>query len=379
MNGYLRQVWVLMLKEWRQLVLDRTLFFFLLYIFTVPILIAGGGVASDLRGALLAIRAGNHRQAARELIDRFRAPYFASAGVARSDGEAFDMLDRGTASAVLDIPPDFEETLRTAREPAAVQLMVDTSKTRLGYLVSSYAARITAGYGQEWARANLERRGGSAEFPSVENDYRVWFNPALESSWLTTVGDFISWMTIACVLLPASALVRERERGTIEQLLVSPLTPVQVMLAKVISMQVVMLLGTALSLFGILRPMFSVPTNGSLLLYFALTALYTFAAAGIGLAIGAFARSAAQVGMLVFLLVLPMIMLSGTQSRFESMPMWLQVVMSSSPMHHYVDITLGILLRGAGLNLLWGPVCGLAVIGTALFGIGCWRFRSQFR
>jgi ABC-2 type transport system permease protein len=368
-----------MIKEWRQLVLDRTLFFFLLYIFTVPILIAGGEVASELRNALLAVRAGSHGQAAHELIDRFRAPYFVFAGEALSDREALELLDRGAASAVLDIAPDFEDILRTAREPATVQLIVDTSKTRLGYLVSSYAARITAGYGQKWTQANLGRSGGSANFPGVENDYRVWFNPALKAAWLATIGDFISWMTIACVLLPATALVREKERGTIEQLLVSPLTPIQVMLAKVLSMQAVMLAGTALCLYGIMRPIFSVPVNGSLLLFFALTGLYTFAAAGIGLAIGAFARSAAQVGMLVFLLVLPMIMLSGTQSRFESMPTWLQSAMSVSPMHHYVDITLGILFRGAGLDLLWRSVGSLALIGTALFALGCWRFRSQFR
>ena len=375
----IRQVRVLMVKEWHQLVLDRTLFFFLLYIFTVSILIAGGEVTSELRNALLAVRAGSHGQAARELIDRFRPPYFRSAGEARSDRHALEMLDRGEASAVLDVPSDFDEILLTAREQATVQLVVDTSKTRLGYLISSYGARIAAGYGQEWVQANPGSRGGSANLPGVENEHRIWFNPQLTAAWLATIGEFISWMTIACVLLPATALVREKERGNIEQLLVSPLTPFQVMLAKVLSMQVVMLAGTALSLFGILQHVFSVPANGSLLLFFVLTGFYTFAAAGIGLVIGTFARSAAQVGMLVFLLVLPMIMLSGTHSRFESMPVWLQTVMSVSPMHHYVDITLGILLRGAGLELLWRSVAALALMGTVLFAVGCWRFRTKFR
>jgi ABC-2 type transport system permease protein len=376
---WLRQVRVLIVKEWRQLVLDRTLFFFLLYIFTVPILIAGGEVTSELRNALLAVRGKGHGHAAREWIDRFRQPYFVPAREAHSDREALELLDRGEVSAVLDIPPDFEEILATAREPATAQLIVDTSKSRLGYLIASYSARITAGYGQEWAEANLARLGSSADLPGVENDYRIWFNPALTAAWLSTIGDFISWMTIACVMLPATALVREKERGTIEQLLVSPLSPVQIMLAKVVSMQVVMLAGTALSLFGIMQPFFSVPVNGSLLLFFVLTGLQTYATSGIGLVVGTYARSAAQVGMLVFLLVLPMIMLSGTHSRFESMPAWLQTVMSLSPMHYYADITLGILLRGAGLNLLWRPVGSLALIGTALFAVGVWRFRRQFR
>jgi ABC-2 type transport system permease protein len=379
MRQAMRQVRALMVKEWRQLVLDRTLFIFLLYIFTVPILIAGGEIVSELHNALLAVRAGNHGPAARELIDRFRGPYFVSAGEAHSDREALDLLDRGAASAVLDIPPDFEDILRSAREQATVQLIVDTSKTRLGYLISSYSARITNMYGQSWAEATLSRNGISANLPGVESDYRIWFNPTLKAAWFSTIGDFITYLTIACVLLPASALVREKERGTIEQLLVSPLTPVQVMLSKVLSMQVVMLAGTALSLFAIMQPVFSVPANGSLLLFFALTGLYTFAAAGVGLAIGAFARNTAQVGMMVFLLVLPMIMLSGTQSRFESMPLWLQRAMNLSPIHHYVDITFGVLFRGAGLDLLWRSVASLALIGIALFAAGTWRFRSQFR
>ena len=154
-----RQVWVLMVKEWHQLVLDRTLFLFLLYAFTIQILIAGGEVTSELRNALLAVRDLSHGQAARELIDRFRAPYFRLAGEVKSDRHALEMLDRGEASAVLDIPSDFEETLLTGREPATVQLIVDTSKTRLGYIISSYSSRITASYGQEWVQANPGLRG----------------------------------------------------------------------------------------------------------------------------------------------------------------------------------------------------------------------------
>jgi ABC-2 type transport system permease protein len=376
---WVRQVAVLMVKEWRQLVLDRTLFFFLLYIFTVPIFIAGGEVTTELKNAILAVRGGGHGTAVRDWVDRFRPPYFMPPREVKSDREAMDMLDRGEVSAVLDISPEFEQNLRSGKEQATAQLIVDTSKTRLGYLVSSYGGRITAGYAEEWAQANLSRLGMPGQFPAVENQYRVWFNPALTAAWLATTGDFITWMTIACVMLPASALVREKERGTIEQLLVSPLTPLQIMLSKVLSMQVVMLMGTAISLFGVMQPFFAVPAHGSLVLFFVLTGLHTFATSGVGLVVGTFARSAAQVGMLVFLLVLPMVMLSGTHSRFESMPGWLQHVMSLSPMHYYADITLGILFRGAGLSLLWRPVSGLVLIGSGLFAIGVWRFRRQFR
>jgi len=152
--------------------------------------------------------------------------------------------------------------------------------------------------------------------------------------------------------------VREKERGTIEQLLVSPLSALQVMLAKVGSMVVVMLAGTAIALFGIMQPVYGVPAKGSLPLLFALTAVYAFATAGLGLAAATFARTSGQTGLLVMLIVMPMVTLSGTWTPFESMPAWLRGVMTLSPLRHFVDIVYSILLRGAGLDVLWDSETG---------------------
>jgi ABC-2 type transport system permease protein len=376
---WLRQLAVMTAKELRQLWRDRVLFIYIVYIFTGQILIAGGQIEFDLHNAWLLVRDADRSQASRELVHRFRAPYFRLAGEVEHPDEALALLDQGKVAALLEIPPDFERSLIEARAPATVQLLVDTSKSNIGYLASSYGQRIGAGYGQEWAAANLARHGiAPAALPQVRIEARVWYNPDLRQAWFSTIGDLLSMMTVACLLLPATALVREKEHGTIEQLLVSPLTPFQVMFPKLLAMVLVTLLGTAVSLFAIMQPLFGVPARGSLPLFFALTALYAFTLAGLGLVIATFARNAAQVGLLVFLMVMPIIMLSGTHSPFESMPEWLQWVMSISPLRYFLEIAYGILLRGAGPGVLWDSVLIMAGLGAGLFALGLWRFRRQF-
>lgn len=376
---WLRQLGVLTVKELRQLWRDRALFIYIVYIFTGQILISGGEMISELHHAQLLVRDGDRSAAARELIYRFREPYFQYIGEAGSPAAALHALDTGRATVVLEVPPGFEATLNEAREPAVVQLLVDTSKANLGYLASSYAMRIGAEFGGERAAARLSERGiDPGTLPAIENRTRLWHNPELAEAWFSTISDLLSMMTVACLLLPAAALVREKERGTIEQLLVSPLAPFQIMFAKVLSMTLVTLIGTAVSLFVIMQPLFAVPARGSLVLLFALTALYAFTVAGLGLAVATFARNIAQVGLLVFLLVMPIIMLSGTHTPFESMPGWLQNLMSVSPLRYFIEIVYGILLRGAGLRVLWDSVLAMAAIGAALFALGLWRFRRQF-
>jgi ABC-2 type transport system permease protein len=173
--------------------------------------------------------------------------------------------------------------------------------------------------------------------------------------------------------------VREKERGTIEQLLVSPLGPTQVLLAKTLAMTLVILAGTAVAYFGVMRPIYGVPSRGSLALFFALTAVYAFTSAGLGLVAATFTRRTAQVGMLALLIVMPVVMLSGIRTPWEGMPAWLRAVMTLSPLHHFIEIAYGILLRGAGLAVLWDSVLAMAVLGALLFAAGVWRFRRQFR
>ena len=375
---WLRQVVVLSLKEIRQLLRDRALFAYTIYIFTANIIIAAGGASNELRDSPVRVHDADRSVASRDLIYAFQPPRFRLAGEVGSPGEAQGLLDRGEVQMVLDIPPDFETSLRR-NKVAHVQSLIDTSQANTGFLASSYAARIVGRYSEDQARRNVIRAGGDPRhLPEIKNQVRVWYNPGLDDKWFNTISELLTMVTVACILLPAAAMIREKERGTLEQLLVSPLTPLQIMLSKLLSMMLVMLSGTAVAIFGIMMPLYHVPFVGSVPLFFAIAALYAFTNAGLGLAAATFARNSAQVGLVVLLMVMPIVMLSGTWTPMESMPVWLRTLMYLSPLRHFIEVAYGILLRGAGFSLLWDSVAAMAAIGIALFALGLARFRRQF-
>jgi ABC-2 type transport system permease protein len=208
---------------------------------------------------------------------------------------------------------------------------------------------------------------------------RTRFNPTLRETWFATLSELITMVTVAAILLPAAALVREKERGTIEQLLVSPLTPLQIVLAKILAMTMVILLGTAVAVGGIMHAGLGVPFRGSALLFFAMVALYAMSASGLGMLAATFARNSGQIGLIVLLLVMPIIMLSGTWNLVESMPAWLQAAINLSPMRHFVDIAYGIVLKGADFTTIAAPAAKMTLLGAAFSAAGVLRFRRQFR
>lgn len=373
-----RQLGAMTTKEFLQLLRDRVLLLFVLYLFTFNIVLAGGAESHDLKRAAILVHDADHSAASRELIYAFREPYFRFAGEVASPAEGLRRLERGEAMLLLQIPEGFGKAMLRGTRPESVQLLVDTSKATRGYLASSYSARIVGMLNQQWTEA---RRGSHAtgELPTIEARPRIWFNAEINETWFATISELLTMLTVTCVLLPASAMVREKERGTIEQLLVSPLTPLQVMLPKVLAMTIVMLIGAAISVFGIMRPMFGVPIRGSLGLFFVMIALYAFTNAGLGLLAATYARNAAQVGMLLLLIVMPVVVLSGTWTPMESLPPLLQHVMQLSPLRHFIEIAYGILLRGAGLETLWDSALAMVGLGSVLLALGGRRFRRQFQ
>ncbi len=378
MRIWLQQTAVLAMKEIRQLLRDRALFIYTVYIFTANIIIAAGGASNELRDSPVRVHDADRSVASRNLIYSFQQPRFRLAGEVDSAAEALRLLDRGEAQMILDIPPDFAESLRR-QQPAHVQALIDTSQANTGYLASSYAARIVARFSEDQAQRNIIRAGGDPRnLPAIRNELRVWYNPGLNDKWFNTISELLTMVTVACILLPAAAMIREKERGTLEQLLVSPLTPLQIMLSKLFSMMLVMLCGTTVAVFGIMMPFYGVPFVGSMPLFFLLTALYAFTNAGLGLVAATFARNSAQVGLVVLLMVMPIVMLSGTWTPMESMPPWLRALMYLSPLRHFIEIAYGILLRGAGFGVLWDSALPMAAIGVALFALGLARFRRQF-
>jgi ABC-2 type transport system permease protein len=364
-------------KELLQLLRDPVLLFVILYGFTVDVYNAGSGVTLQLNQASVAVQDQDRSAASRELIGRLLPPQFHVNHAVGSDAEGQRLLDSGQALMVLSIPPSFERDLAAGRQ-GAVQLQIDATNTVLGFLAYSDATQIVSAYGLEMEaqRSGLSLTGGQA--PIVDNRDRVWFNPNQNDGWFMSISELLNIITAFAILLPAAAMVREKERGTIEQLLVSPLTPFQVMLPKVLAMMLVIHAGIVICLLTVLTPVFHVPIKGSLALFFGITTLYIATLSGLGLFIATVTRNLAQTAMLGILVLAPMIFLSGVWTPPEAMPPGVRQLMYASPLYYYMDASYGILLKGAGLDVLWRSVLGIAALGSIFGGFGLWRFRRQF-
>jgi len=364
-------------KELLQLGRDTLLVVAVLYLFTLDVMMAGG-VKMDLNQGVVMVHDADHSMASRELIYRFQPPYFKLGGEILDQKEGIRLLDQGKALVVLDIPPKFQHDLIQGK-PTAVQIQIDTSNTVLGTLAASYSAQIIEQYSFD---AALQRMGltdaNLAGVPMLVDRHRVWYNPNQEDAWFMPISELLTVITVLAMMLPAAAAVREKERGTIEQLIVSPLTPIQIMLPKVVAMTLIILLGTALSVFLVLYGVFNIPIKGSLPLFFAVTALYTFAVSGLGLFISTMSRNLAQTIMLAIMIMMPIILLSGAWTPPEAMPPGIRQAMYLSPLYYYIEMSYGILLKGAGLDILWDSLLGLILLGSLVFGFGVWRFRRQF-
>ncbi|MBE9487330.1 MAG: ABC transporter permease [Chloroflexi bacterium] len=365
-------------KELLQLGRDGFLMFAIFFLFTIDIVMTGN-VRLELNHATVVVHDADHSEASRELIYRFRPPYFKLGGEILDSRQGIRLLDQGKALVVLDIPEDFQKSLLNG-EHTDVQVLVDSSNTVLGSLAASYSSQIIGQYGFD---AALKRMGVNEKdlenVPMLVDQHRVWYNPNQNDQWFIPISELLVVITILAIMLPAAAVVREKEHGTIEQLMVSPLSPIQILLPKIISMTMVILLGTAVSLFLVILPLFHIPIKGSLLLFFSVTGLYAIATSGLGLFISTMSRNLAQAALLAILVLMPMIFLSGAWTPPEAMPAGLRQAMYFSPLYYFIEMSYGILLKGAGLRVLWDSLLNLTLLGGVIFAIGLWRFRRQFK
>ncbi|WP_434013665.1 ABC transporter permease [Methylophaga marina] len=279
-------------------------------------------------------------------------------------------MDAGLYTFALVIPPNFQRDVLAGRSPAA-QLNVDATRMSQAFTGSGYIQQIFTGEVNEF----VKRYRGTDALP-VDLALRARFNPALEQAWFGSVVQIINHITLLSIILTGAALIREREHGTIEHLLVMPVTPAQIMLSKVWSMALVVLIASFLSLNFMVRGVLSVPIEGSIALFFAGAALSLFATTSMGIFIATLARNMPQFGMLMMLTIMPLQMLSGGSTPRESMPEIVQNIMLIAPTTHFVELSQAILYRGAGLETVWQPFLALALIGTVLFFLSLARFRK---
>lgn len=357
------------IKELWGLARDPIMLVLIVYAFTFAVYTGATASPETLNKAPIAIVDEDRSPLSARITGAFYPPYFLPPVMISTD-EMDARMDAGLDTFALHIPPEFQRDLLAGRQPV-IQLNVDATRVSQALTGSGYVQSIVNGEIEAFA----QRYQGSATLP-VELAGRVRFNPSLNKSWFGAVLQVINQVTMLSIVLTGAALIRERERGTIEHLLVMPVTPFEIMTSKVWSMGMVVLLACAFSLTVVVQGLLAIPIEGSVLLFLGGAALHLFATTSLGIFLGTFARSMPQFGLLLMLVLLPLQMLSGGSTPRESMPVWVQHVMLGAPTTHFIMLAQGVLYRGAGLAVVWPQLLSLVVIGGTFFGIALVRFRK---
>lgn len=357
------------LKELVSLRHDLVLVLLIVYAFTIAIVAPAKGVRLELQNASIALVDEDRSPLSRQLADGLRQPYFQSPYLV-SLQQADDGMDAGHYTFILDIPPRFQADLTAGRQPV-LQLTVDAT------------AMAQAGSGARYIESmvDLETRGFLTGYKEegvqpVNLVTRLMFNPNGDSAWFLAVMQIANMCTLLGILLTGAALIREREHGTIEHLLVLPLTPLEIMLAKVWANALVILLAATVSLLVVVHGFLEVPIAGSVPLFVLGLAVYLFALTAIGIFLATLARSMPQFGLLSIPVFLVMYMLSGANTPLDAMPELLQRIMLVSPTTHFVAFSQGVIFRGAGMMLVWPQLLATATIGAVAFVAALLRFRQ---
>jgi len=309
--------------------------------------------------------------AARDLVARFQgSPNFARVRYLEDERDLVDAVDSRDALMVIHIQQDFSRDVAAGR-PATIQLILDGRRSNAAQIVESYASAIVSAYNEELA----EFRPHAAHPTSIVLG-RVWFNPNQKSTWSTVPALVAILTTLMGLVVTALTVARERELGTFEQLLVSPLSPLEIIIGKTVPALLIGLLeATGMVLVGIF--IFQVPFHGSLLLLYVSMTVYLFAIIGVGLFISALSKTQQQAILGAFVFMVPAMLLSGFASPIENMPDWLQTLTLANPVRYFITIVKGIFLKGLPASVVFQNTWPMAVISIVTLSSATWLFRHR--
>ena len=366
----LANIYRLGIKELWSLIRDPVMLLLIVHAFTLAIYVSATAMPETLNKAPIAIVDEDDSPLSKRIASAFFLPNFKPPAMI-SLADIDRGMDAGKYTFVLDIPPNFQRDVLDGKSPS-VQLNVDATQMGQAFSGSNYVQQMVLGEVNEFV---LRYRRSLVEL--VELDLRARFNPNLDQIWFGGLMEIINNVTMLSIILTGAALIREREHGTIEHLLVMPVTPVEIMLAKICSMSLVVLLSAAFSLVFIVQGILKVPIEGSIGLFLVGATLHLFAATSMGIWMATLARSMPQFGLLAVLILLPLQMLSGNGSPRESMPELVQNAMLLAPTTHFVMLAQAILFRGAGLAAVWPQFLALTIIGASFFLVAAAQFRKS--
>ncbi len=356
-------------KELRSFLHDFVLLGLVAYAFSLAVTLQARSNSQELHNASIAFVDEDHSELSRRIAHAFFPPLFQTPQLI-AERDVIPAMNAGRFTFVVDIPPNFQQYVLAGRQPA---LQIDVDATAM------VQAGLGAGYAQQIINTEVRDFLSHSEgvpLSTVNLDVRIAFNPNLTTAWFTSVMAIINNISMLAIILAGAAVVREREHGTMDHLLVMPLTPFEIAMSKVWANGLVIAVAVGLSLYLVLRMILGIPVAGSIPLFMVGVVIYLFFATAIGIFLGTVARSMPQLGLLYMLVFLPMNMLSGSNTPLESMPPWLAKAMQVSPSTHFVSFAQSILYRGAGLDVVWPQFLAVAVIGALFLGLAILRFRA---
>ncbi len=356
-------------KELRSFFRDFVLLGFVIYAFSLYVLTHARSYSQEVHNASIAVVDEDHSELSRRITGAFLPPYFQKPRPI-AERDVVPLMNLGKYTFVVDIPPNFERDVLGGRNPA-VQLNADATVM--------VQAGLGSGYAQEIIMNEIEDFLSHAEgvpLSPVNLDVRISFNPNITTAWFTGVMSIVNNVSMLAIILAGAAVVREREHGTTDHLLVMPVTPFEIAMSKIWANGLVITVAVAFSLYFVVRMMLGIPIIGSIPLFIAGVVIYLFFACAIGIFLGTVARSMPQLGLLYMLVYMPMNLLSGSNTPLESMPPWLATAMQASPSTHFVSFAQSILFRGAGIDVVWPQFLLVAGIGGLFFLLAILRFRA---
>ncbi len=359
----------LVIKELRSIRADPTMLVLVVYAFSISVNTVATGAVTDATNMSVGIVDEDGSALSRQIAEALLRPTFQPAVHIRAN-EIDSSMDRGDFLFVVEIPPNFEADLRAQRK-TQLQINIDATivaqagnganylKTAISNEIQSFLSGTTA-----------------AKSSPINLVVRTEFNPNLVTSWFSAMTQVINQITLLTVILTGAALIREREQGTVEHLLVMPVVPAEIMLAKMLANGLVILVAAMLSLQFVVHWWIGSPIAGSRLLFLLGAAEYALVVAALGILLGTLATTMGQFGLLAMPVLMVTQLLSGSSTPMESMPVWLQyVVKTVSPTPHFVSFSQAVLFRGADLSLVWQPLLAMFAIGSVYFIFALSRFR----
>lgn len=366
----LQNIFWLGLKEIRSFLSDIVMVLFVIYAFTLAIHIQATGTSSEVNNASIAFVDEDMSSLSKELFNAFYPPRFKfPKNIDAKNIE--DVMDKGLYMFVVVIPPDFEQDLLAGRNPS-VQINIDATAMQQAGIGTGYIKNII----HDRVESFLTRADSRVQRP-VGLIVRRLFNPNGDSTWFKSVVAIINQISLLTVVLTGAAVIREREHGTLEHLLVMPLSAFEIAMAKVWANGLVILIATAISLFIIVQMILRVPFQGSVLLWFTGVLLYLFFSTALGIFLGTVSQSMAQFALLIILVIMILMLLSGGNTPVESQPKWLQYITYFLPSRHFVSFSQVIIYRGGGINAVWRQFLMVGVVGLAFFVYSLSLFRKS--